>query len=346
MRIGVMPEGLVDRIKLHNSEFPRPLFDVMGMMLMSRAVMAGVHFRVFDRLASGARTPAELAKEIGCPEHGLQLLLDALVTCDYLKRQGRRYGNAPLARRWLLSESPRTLVNFVRYNYDQWEWTSKLETYLQSGEARDIHENLGEAEWRNYLLGLRDIATLSADELVSRIKLPQPPRSLLDVGGGHCHYSIAMCRRHPALQARVVDLEPAIRIGRELVAEAGLSQRIEFSAGDLLQAELGQNHDLAFLFNVVHHLDVATNRAAFRRLHAALAPQGKLIVWESFREEREKQQKDQLGSLLGLFFGLISRRQAYEFEQVAGWARAAGFKTIRRRVLRTAPFAALLVARK
>jgi 2-polyprenyl-3-methyl-5-hydroxy-6-metoxy-1,4-benzoquinol methylase len=344
MRMGLIPERVREWIILRSGRFPLPLFDVMGAMLLSRAVMAGVHFGVFDRLKSSPRTAVEMAGQTGCDPHGMELLLDALVSCGYLEKSAHHYRNSRLSQRWLLSESRQTLTNFVRYNYDQWDWTSHLESFVEQGEARDIHEKLDEPRWRNYLLGLRDIATLSADELVSKLKLERPPASLLDVGAGHCHYAITMCRRHPGLRATVVDLEPAARIGRELVAEAGLSQRFEFRHGSVTDAALGENHNVAFLFNVAHHLDEETNRLALRRLHSALAPEGTLVIWESFREEREKQMRDQLGSLLALFFGLVSRRQAYEFDQVAAWARQAGFGTIRRQELRSAPFASLLVA--
>ena len=344
MRIGVLPEGLRDRLTLRSSRFPLPVFDVMGTMLLSRAVMAGVHFSVFDRLATGAKTAVELAKEAAADKHGMELLLDALVACGYLEEDGGGYRNAPLAARWLLSEATPTLANFVRFNYDQWEWVSRLEDFIQSGSAQDIHEKLDQPQmWRNYMLGLRDFASLSADELVGTLPV-RVPRSLLDVGGGHAYYSIALCHRHPALRVTVVDLEPAARIGQELVAQAGLSNRIEFRTGDLARTPLGENHDLAFLFNVVHHLEEETCRATLRRLYASLAPGGTLVVSEPFREEEKKKHKDQLGSLLALFFGVTSARQTYTFTQVADWARQAGFQQIKRKKLRTAPYSALLLA--
>lgn len=345
MRIGVIPEGLRERLVISSRRFPLPLFDVMGTMMVSRTIMAGVHFRVFDRLAQSPKTAKELAGETGCNAHGVELLLNALAGCGYLEHEDGRYRNAPLAERWLLSEAPQTLANFVRYNYDQWDWVSHLEEYIERGEARDIHAKLDAPHWRNYMLGLRDIASLSADEVARRLPVHQP-RSLLDVGAGHCLYSIVMCRRYPSLQATVVDLEPAARIGQELVAQAGLADRFTFHVGHLSDAPFGENHDVAFLFNVMHHLDEATNHATLRRLYPALAPGGKLVVWEAFREERERERRDPVGSLLALFFGVISRRETLEFEQVAGWAREAGFARITRKKLRSAPFASLLIAKK
>src|SRR3989344_1498488 len=107
MRIGLIPEGLRERALFQSRRFPQPVFDVMGMMLFSRAVMAGVHFGVFDRLADGPRTARELAAEAGCDAHGMTLLLDALVACDYLEPAGDRYRNSRPGE-WVPPDPPHT----------------------------------------------------------------------------------------------------------------------------------------------------------------------------------------------------------------------------------------------
>ena len=347
MRIGVIPHGIRDRLTLSSRRFPLPLFDVMGTMMMSRAVMAGVHFGVFDRLAAGAKTAKALAAEAGCDPHGMRLLLDALAACGYLERErdSESVRNSALAERWMRSDQPQTLANFVHFNYDQWEWVSHLEEYIRHGQAQDIHARPDAPHWRRYMLGLRDIASLSADEVARRVYL-RAPRSLLDIGGGHCLYTITLCQRYPKLRATVVDLEPAARVGQELVAAAGLADRVTFNIGHLAETPFGENHDAVFLFNVMHHLDAETNRSTIQRVHKALQPGGKFVVWEAFREERARQQADQMGALLGLFFGVASKRETLEFEQVAEWAREAGFRRLERKKLQSAPFAALLVATK
>ena len=345
MRLGVLPEGFRERLIVSSRRFPQPLVEVMGTMLVCRAIMAGVHFGVFDRLAARPKTAEELAGEIGCNQHAVGLLLKALVTSGYLEQKNGSYGNSRLAERWLLSDQPQTLANFIRFNYDQWEWVSQLERYVERGEASDIHARLDAPHWRSYILGMRDIASLSAEEVTRRIRL-HSPRSLLDVCAGHCLNSISMCRRFPSLRVRVVDLEPAARTGQELVAQAGLTDRFTFSIGPLSDTPFGENHDVAFLFNVMHHLDEDANRAALRRLCAALKPGGKLVIWETFRELREGARQDQFESLLALFFGITSKCETLEFDRVAAWAREAGFTRVVRKKLRSAPLAALLEATK
>lgn len=347
MRIGIVAERIWEKLALRSSRFPYPMFDVMGTMMLSRTVMAGVYFGIFDRLDERGKTAVELAEETGCDPHGMELLLRALCSCRYLVESDGCYRNAPGAQRWLLSDRNPTAVNFVRYNYDQWEWVSHLEEFVQTGKARDIHKTLEIPDgWQRYLLGLRDLARLSATEVVDQVRDLRSPRSLLDVGGGHCHHSIILCRRYPSLQVTVVDLEPAVRIGRQEVEQAGFSERFAFITGPLPEVPFGDGHDVAFYLNVAHHLHEDTNRRALHRIFASLREGGRLILLDVFSDGKSRRGGDQFASLLALFFGLTSRQKTYGIREVTGWLRAAGFGKVKRARLRSAPLAGLLIAQK
>jgi tRNA A22 N-methylase len=40
--------------------------------------------------------------------------------------------------------------------------------------------------------------------------VPRGARDLLDIGGSHGYYSVALCRRHPTLRAVILDLPQAV----------------------------------------------------------------------------------------------------------------------------------------
>lgn len=347
MRLKIAADTLPEWFALRHPEFPHPMVEVMGAMLLSRALMAGVRFGVFDRLHKRSMTTDEIAADAQCDSHGMELLLRALVACGYLTQADGRYRNSQMAERWLLPGEEQTAANFVRYNYDQWEWVSRMEEFIEHGRARNIHDTINTPEgWRRYLLGLEDTARLAAGEVLRHVRTGRHLRSLLDAGAGHCHYALALCRVCPELHVTVVDLEPAARIGRERVEQAGLAARFTFSHGTVSEAPLSEGHDLAFLFNLVHHLDEETAQTALRRIHQSLAPSGRLVILDEFAGESAAMPKDQLEGLLSLFFGLASGRRAYGFDQVEEWARAAGFLRFQRVRLRTVPLASLLIADK
>ena len=83
---------------------------------------------------------------------------------------------------------------------------------------------------------------------------------------------MALCRRHPGLRATIVDLPGSARIGREIVAEAGMADRVHHVEGDMFEADLGGPHDGALCFNIVHHLSPERAKALFARIPPCCGP--------------------------------------------------------------------------
>jgi trans-aconitate methyltransferase len=77
------------------------------------------------------------------------------------------------------------------------------------------------------------------DDLAAAIPV-EAPRTLLDLAGGPGLHAAALIRRHPGLQATVVDLPAA-------VAHAQPLEGVAFVAGDLFGCELPTGVDLVTL---------------------------------------------------------------------------------------------------
>jgi hypothetical protein len=74
-------------------------------------------------------------------------------------------------------------------------------------------------------------------------RLPASATSLLGVGGGRGWYSAAICQRHPKLTATVLDLPGSAAVGREIIAAAGMSDRVRHRDGDVTMGDLGSGYD-------------------------------------------------------------------------------------------------------
>lgn len=102
------------------------------------------------------------------------------------------------------------------------------------------------------------------DDVADAVSVPDDPARLLDIGGGHGLYSIELCRRHSNLAATIFDLPGAVEaMSGEIPAE--VAERIRTRAGDYHEDDLGDEYDLALLFNVVHAHRPAENIALFER---------------------------------------------------------------------------------
>ncbi|GAA2022566.1 hypothetical protein GCM10009839_20000 [Catenulispora yoronensis] len=185
--------------------------------------------------------------------------------------------------------------------------------------------------WRRYLLGQLDLARLTAGEVARRLTLPAGAARVLDVGGGHGWYAATLCRTRPGLTATVLDLPGSVRVGRDVIAAAGLTHLVSFLEGDARHTGFPADQDAVLCFNLLHHLTEAEIPALLARAHAALKPGGTLAVLDAFADTRHA---DPAATHLALFVRLTSGSAVHRPEQLATWFSAAGFAPPRR--IRTA----------
>jgi SAM-dependent methyltransferase len=184
-------------------------------------------------------------------------------------------------------------------------------------------------QWTLYLRAMRGGASLTADEIAARAPIPRGARDLLDIGGSHGYFSVAMCRRHPALRATVLDLPDAVRHAAPILAGEGMGDRVVLRPGDALTDDLGvETFDVVFISMLVHHFDAPSNRALMKRAARALRPGGVLLVFD-FVRPNPRARIDQVGGLLDLYFALTSRSGSWSSEEIQAWQEEAGLRVER-----------------
>jgi hypothetical protein len=211
MRYGLIPTSIVERLALMAGLVPVPVLDALFGPIKTRAIMAGVSLGVFEAMREGVHTAAALAAALHLDAGALELLLRTLVACDYLEQRGGGFALSRLARRTLVSGAPMELAGYMRFNYQQWEFVEHLEELVRTGRGLDFHETMtGDAAWRDYQLGMLEIARLTAPLVAARVPVQPGATSLLDVAGSHGLFGAAICRAHPPMRSTVIELPQAI----------------------------------------------------------------------------------------------------------------------------------------
>ena len=344
MRITAKPDGAIERIGLLANLLPTPIGEAMFGMPTARALQVAQRTGIFAALAERPRTAEELAGELGLSAVATELLLDVIVTLGHVKQgSDRRYEMTSRARRWLDPASDRYVGDFLDDTGHYWEWWAGLEDLVRDGRSVEMHDRPDDDPyWASYIRGQYEIARLSSAEVAKAVGLDGGATSLLDVAGGHGEFSMALCRRHPDLRATIVDLPGSARIGREIVAEAGMAEWVSYLESDMFEADLGGPHDGALCFNIVHHLTPEEARRLFARIHGALRPGAPLCILELYA--RPEGERPDSSALLGLFFHLTSGAATYSVPEVSGWLRDSGYGEAKRKTFRTLPNLALLRA--
>ncbi|HEX5156849.1 MAG TPA: methyltransferase [Ktedonobacterales bacterium] len=346
MRLGAIPRGVVERIVFALGLVPTPLLDSIIALLLARTVMVATRLGVFETMSGQPRHAEAIAKQCQTAPAATHKLLDALVGVGYLRLRGRLYSLAPVARRWLLKDSKWSLHDAILMQFMDEQFIAQMESFVRTGAPIEIHEHMTSETWEIYQRGMRSGARLATPEVALRLPVPRDARTMLDIGGSHGYYSVALCRRHPELRATVLDLPAAVAVAAPLLAREGMGDRVVHRADNALTADLGADEfDLILVANLVHHFTETQNRDLVRRCARALRPGGRLVIGEVVRPTTP-QTAGQIGALTDLYFALTSAGGTWSFAEMADWQRAAGLRPRRPIRLVTGPGGGLQVAEK
>jgi len=336
MRLTATGDGLLERLALGLNLAPEPAGHALFGQTAGRGVAVAQRLGLFIRLARGPADAEQLAHELDLQPTGTRLLCQTLVGLGLLSERAGTFALSRRSRRWLDPASERYIGTWLEHSATYWEWYGDLERVVRHGSSFDIHAHDGAEQeyWRVYITGQYELARLSARQVARAIRLPAEPSALLDVAGGHGWFAAELCRRHAGLHATVLELPGSARVGREIIARAGLSERVSHREGDMLTDELGGPYDGALAFDIVHHLSDEQTRTLFARVRAALRPGATFAVLDMFHSRRRPSAS---AASLGLFFHLTSGADLPDPAALSEQLVEAGFSAPRRRRIRRIP---------
>lgn len=245
-----------------------------------------------------------------------------------------------------MRDSHHSLTDKLLLQFHEWEWIERSEEYVQTGEPLELHDAIGGEQWESYQRGMLSVARALAAEAVRRMPVPKGAKDLLDIGGSHGYYSVALCRRHQGLRAVVLDLPRAVEHAAALLAAEEMGDRVVHRVGDALSDELGvESYDLVITAQLVHHFTDEQNRGLTRRIARAQRPSGVYAILEEFRAPTPRK-AGQIGALLDFYFALTSQAGTWSPEEMAAWQREAGLEPKGPIRLRTSPGAGIQAAVK
>jgi SAM-dependent methyltransferase len=326
---------------------PDPFLDSFTGLVAARALATAAMLGVFDALHEEPAGPDELAARLSLDALGAETLLAALLTLGYVEEAGDgRLRNTPVSERLLVSSSPESIATFAGAQADlHWQVLALLPEAVRDGTAYAMHEERRDdaVRWEAYIRGLFEISRAEHDANAALVPV-EAPRRMVDVAGGHGAFAMAMCRRHPDLEATILDLPPSVAVGERIVAEQGFADRVSFRAGDVFELGLGEDLDVVSIFNLIHHLPEERDRELCRMARAALRPGGCLVIGDSARPEPGEEVSEQ-GAISSLLFYAWSHSRNFTPSEVRAWMEEAGFGDVRAHRNERSPWRMVVVGR-
>ncbi len=292
---------------------------------------AAVRLLVFDALDGGARTIEEVSAASGASVRGVRILLNGLTGLEFLSKDAKgHYHLKPDTAAFLVSTKPGYLGGFIRHTSTQLipRWL-ELPDVVRTGKPKQgvNQPQVGTAFFQEFVEDLFPINHPAAHFLADTLKIgaARHPVQVLDLAAGSGVWGIGLAQKSPQVRVTAVDWPDVLAVTRRVVARHGLTERFQFVAGDLAEADFGTGRQLAILGHILQSEGEERSRQLLRKTFAALAPGGTIAIAEWLVND------DRTGPPGGVIFAvnmLVNTDQGdtFSFKEISGWLTEAGFR--------------------
>lgn len=290
-----------------------------------------IHHRVFDVLDKGPMTAKEVEAATGASARGLRAIMNVLVGLNFLsKAEDGRYALTPESAAFLVSTKPGFQGGMLRHGSGQLipKWLH-LNEIVRTGKPQQAVNQEGDGSdfFQQFVVDIFPMSYPSATVLAKHLQLKGGAK-VLDLAAGSGVWGIALAQSSESATVTAVDWGEVLPVTQKMVARFRLTERFTFVAGDLMEAEFGQGHNVATLGHILHSEGEARSRKLLKKTFDALAPGGTIAIAEFLVNQ------DRTGPVGGLFFAanmLVNTDEGdtYSFEEIGGWLKEAGFTDAR-----------------
>jgi SAM-dependent methyltransferase len=300
---------------------------------IAQAVSVAATLGIADFLRDGPQDVEHLAKATSTHADSLYRLLRALASTGiFAEMDGGRFTLTPMAQ-CLRSDAPDSVRNWARLHGIPLFWRSwgELLHSVKTGDT-GLKQAFGITGPFEYFSRHPEEARVFNDAMTDLTRSHSPGiaaayefgrfNKIIDLGGGHGTLLMTLLRRYPGLRGVVFDLPQVVTGAQAAIAAAGLSDRCEAIAGDILES-VPAGADGYLTRGVIHGFDKEHALAVLRNIRRAIQPEGRLLLVEFVVPPGNQ---PSLGKLLDLQMLVIPggrERTEEEFRDLFG---AAGFK--------------------
>lgn len=298
----------------------------------SQTLLTANRIGLFDLLAAGPLSAAEVAETLGLDTRMTTLFLNACTGIGLCDRDGERYANSAASAFFLTSNGPASMQNSISFMDDLYATWGQLEQSLRSGEPAKAPVNyLGnnEEETRHFVYSMHERALAIGRPLPDLVDL-QGRQRMLDVGGGPGTFSALLTARYPGLKAEVLELEGVAAVAEEILKKTGADDRVFMLRGNYHTSDFGSGYDTVLMSGMFHRESAESCRRLIAKAHDCLLPGGLLIVNDVFTDEGGA--GPEFPTLFGITMMLTAADGCVHADaDVARWMTDAGFVATARR---------------
>ncbi len=310
---------------------PDRIINIANAYFDSCVLFAAVEMGLFAELEkAGTSNGASLAKSLGLDPTATIRLLDSCVALNLVRKDKIGYSLTEESKIFLAPNSHADISGALRYNRDVYSAWGRLSDYVRTGKpVEDPRLHLGEDEERTrgfvYSMHRRALG-------IGRVVVPQLPlhenSRILDVGGGPGTFSMMIAQRFAGCESIVVDLPAVSAIGKQIVKDSGMHDRVSYLPGDYHTIAFPSGRDAVLFLGVLHQESAESICGLFSKAFEALYPGGIIVVMDVMTDETRCAPK--FSTMFSLNMALTTNNGwVFSDNDLKSWLHQSGFEEFR-----------------
>lgn len=296
----------------------------------SKVIHTAARLDVFNHLASGPKTAADLAESCEADTRGLDILLISCVALGLLDRSpAGLYKNSPLAKKFLVKTSS-TYQGGIPTMFEEWypTWGRLYDAVVTGKPVVEKPHEQGDESTRAYIMGMHYRGLAQARLLAKRISL-KGRKQFFDVAGGPGVFTIFMCLANKNLKGIVFDTPQTLKITREIIQNYKIGDRVATREGDYFRDDFGTGNDVVLLSSMLNQESPEMVKTIMKKGYQSMEKGGLILVQDQMLNARKT------GPLLSALIGVNQLLHtpggaAHSEKEVAEWMKEVGFTKVTR----------------
>lgn len=284
-------------------------------------------------------TIAKISETLKLPVYGIRVLLESGLSIGLVIVKDKKYSLTKTGYFILHDPLTKTNMNFVHdvcykglFSLDESIETGKPVGLKEFGEWKTIYEGLSklpehvQKSWFSFDHFFSD----DAFPIVLPFVYKNGIKKILDVGGNTGKWAIASAGYADDIQIRIIDLPGQLNVAREKIADLGLSDRVSFSAANILDEEtkFPTGFDAIWMSQFLDCFSEVEIVSILKRCHEALDDNGYVFIMEPFWDLQKYEVAAFCLQQTSIYFTAIANgnSQMYSAETFFRCIEAAGFE--------------------
>ncbi len=246
---------------------------------------SALELNLFTELAAGAATAAEMAGRVKASPQGMTLLMNALVSLEFLEKKGERYQLTDISREYLSQNSDLYMGTYLSGRPGQPDPWEKLTSVIRDGKpVCQVNEEAKAEEFFPELARMIfPLNFTTAQCMADALKAKSWPAGtrVLDLAAGAGTWSIPLAQENPGVKVDALDFPAITAVTREFATKFGVEKQFSYINGNWRAVDVPkQTYDVIILGHILHCEGKALSERLLKFCHDAAKPDAQLIIAE------------------------------------------------------------------